>query len=129
VSTPGRRAALLVVAAVLLAAAAAVLVVLGVQVRETTGGLLVTPIRQLHLDGGALLGGTAAGVAAVLVALSAVPAVRRARRDRDTDRDTDRDADRETGPPVTDREQIGDAHDPAGDTPTAAFSPGPDRRT
>lgn len=66
----------LVAVAAALAVAAVVLVVLGIEVRETTGGLLVAPIRQLHLVGGYLLAGTAAGVAAVLTALVAVPALR-----------------------------------------------------
>ena len=79
-----RRAVLLAVATVVLAVAAVVLLVAGVDVRETTGGLLVTPIRQLHLVGGLLLAGTAAGVAAVLTALVAVPALRAARAPADT---------------------------------------------
>ena len=78
-----RRAVLLAVATVVLAVAAVVLLVAGVDVRETTGGLLVTPIRQLHLVGGLLLAGTAAGVAAVLTALVAVPALRAARAPAD----------------------------------------------
>jgi hypothetical protein len=118
VSRPGRRAALLVTIAVVLAIAAVVLLVAGVQVRETTGGLLVTPIRQLHLVGGALLGGTVAGVAAVLVSLSAVPAVRTARRDRPADEP----------PPVADAPDES-AGDPVEDPETAAISPGPDRRS
>ncbi|HSK58222.1 MAG TPA: hypothetical protein VK935_04135, partial [Actinomycetospora sp.] len=73
-SGPRRRAVLLVAATVLLAAGAVVLLAAGVEVRETTGGLLVTPIRQLHLVGGYLVAGTVAGVAAVLTAMSAVPA-------------------------------------------------------
>ncbi|MEJ2888398.1 hypothetical protein [Actinomycetospora aeridis] len=71
-----RRTVGLLVAAAVLAVAAVVLLVAGVEVRETTGGLLVTPIRQVHLVGGALLAGTAAGVAAVLCALAARPAGR-----------------------------------------------------
>jgi hypothetical protein len=71
-----RRRLLLAAATVVLAVAAVVLLVAGVDVRETTGGLLVSPIRQLHLVGGYLLAGTAAGVAAVLTALAAVPARR-----------------------------------------------------
>ncbi|MDD7918077.1 hypothetical protein [Actinomycetospora callitridis] len=78
-----RRAVLLAVATVVLAVAAVVLLVAGVDVRETTGGLLVTPIRQLHLVGGLLLAGTVAGVAAVLTALVAVPALRAARAPAD----------------------------------------------
>lgn len=74
-----RRAVLLAAVTVVLAVAAVVLLVAGVEVRETTGGLLVTPIRQVHLVGGLLLAGTAAGVAAVLTALAAVPALRAAR--------------------------------------------------
>jgi hypothetical protein len=123
VSRPGRRAALLGAAAVVLAVAAVVLFVLGVQVRETTGGLLVTPIRQLHLVGGALLGGTVAGVAAVLVALVAVPAARRARQPG-TGGPAD-PADAEPAPPT---EGVPEEA-PAGDAETAAISPGPDHRT
>ena len=77
---PGRRAAVLAAVTVLLAVAAVVLLVAGVEVRETTGGLLVTPFRQRHLIGGFLLAGTAAGVGAVVTSLWAVPALRRARR-------------------------------------------------
>jgi hypothetical protein len=80
VSDPRRRTALLLAAAtVVLAVAAVVLLVAGVEVRETTGGLLVTPIRQVHLVGGLLVAGTVAGVAAVLTGLWAVPALRRVR--------------------------------------------------
>ncbi|TDQ46693.1 hypothetical protein EV188_11567 [Actinomycetospora succinea] len=68
---------MLAVIAVVLLVAAVVLLVAGVEVRETTGGLLVTPIRQVHLVGGYLVAGTVAGVAAVLTALVAVPALRR----------------------------------------------------
>ncbi|WP_433783898.1 hypothetical protein ACQPX6_27455 [Actinomycetospora sp. CA-101289] len=79
-SDPRRRTALLLAAAtVVLAAGAVALLVAGVEVRETTGGLLVTPIRQVHLVGGFLLAGTVAGVAAVLTGLWAVPALRRLR--------------------------------------------------
>ncbi|MDD7938158.1 hypothetical protein PHK61_06975 [Actinomycetospora lutea] len=74
-----RRPVLLVIVSGVLAVAAVALLVAGVQVRETTGGLLVTPIRQLHLVGGFLVAGTVVGVAAVLTALAAVP-VRRATR-------------------------------------------------
>ena len=74
------RGAVLAAVTVVLAVAAVVLLVAGVDVRETTGGLLVTPIRQLHLVGGFLLAGTAAGVAAILTALAAVPALRGAGR-------------------------------------------------
>lgn len=134
-TAPGaRRAALLVAVAVVLAVAAVVLLVAGVQVRETTGGLLVTPIRQLHLVGGALLAGTVAGVAAVLVTLSAVPAVRRARRSAPAD----------GGPPPEDGpdrapvrgDTAGDtaghtggdtSWDRSGEAETATISPGPDR--
>jgi hypothetical protein len=80
VSGPRRRAVLLLAATVLLGAGAVVLLTAGVQVRETTGGLLVTPIRQLDLIGGYLVAGTVAGVAAVLTAMSVVPALRRARQ-------------------------------------------------
>lgn len=67
-----RRPALVLAGlAVLLLAAAVVGLVTGVETRSTTGGLLVAPIAQLHLVGGRLLAGTAAGCAAVLVALAA----------------------------------------------------------
>jgi len=66
-----RRTVVLVTLAILLLAAAVVGLVTGVQTRPTTGGLLVTPVEQVHLIGGRLLAGTAAGVAAVLVALFA----------------------------------------------------------
>jgi hypothetical protein len=117
---PRRRAALLVAATVVLAVAAIVLLVAGVQVRETTGGLLVTPIRQLHLVGGALLGGTAAGVAAVLTALVAVPAVRPARRPRGPVPDVPAPG----APPRAERDT-----ETAGETAAAASSPGSDRRS
>ncbi len=68
---------LAVVAAVLLVAAVVGLVT-GVETRTTTGGLLISPIEQIHLVGGRLLAGTAAGVAAVLVALAALARRRRA---------------------------------------------------
>ncbi|MHC1562038.1 hypothetical protein ACR9E3_24005 [Actinomycetospora sp. C-140] len=113
-----RRAVVLAAAAVVLAIAAVALLVAGVQVRETTGGLLVEPIRQLHLVGGFLLGGTAAGVAAVIVALSAVPAVRRARRPRPA--------------PVEDVPATGSddpVAGPDGESETAAVSPGSDQRS
>ena len=77
---------MLVTVTVVLAVAAVALLVAGVEVRETTGGLLVTPIRQLHLVGGYLVGGTAAGVAAALTALVAVPALRRPAEDPPTER-------------------------------------------
>lgn len=65
------RALGLAALAVLLLAGAVVGLVTGVQTRMTTGGLLVTPIAQIHLVGGRLLAGTAAGAAAVFVALAA----------------------------------------------------------
>jgi hypothetical protein len=66
-----RRTVVLVTLAVLLLAGAVLGLVTGVETRTTTGGLLVTPVEQVHLVGARLLAGTAAGVAAVLVALSA----------------------------------------------------------
>ena len=77
-----RRALLLATATVALAVAAVALLLAGVRYRETTGGLLVTPFRQVELIGGYLLAGTAAGVAAVLCGLGAVPALWSARRRR-----------------------------------------------
>jgi hypothetical protein len=66
-----RPTVVLVTVAILLLAAAVVGLVTGVQTRTTTGGMLVTPVEQVHLIGGRLLAATAAGVVAVLVALSA----------------------------------------------------------
>lgn len=77
-----RRAVVLFGIAAVLLAAAVVGLVSGVETRMTTGGLLVTPVAQVHLVGGRLVAGTAAGVAAVLVALAAW-----ARCRRDTVRD------------------------------------------
>ncbi len=116
-----RRAVLLAAATVVLAVAAVLLLVAGVDVRETTGGLLVTPIRQLHLVGGLLLAGTAAGVAAVLTALAAVPALRAARAPADTAAPTPVDApDPDEVPPHTAE---------ADDADHATTSPGSDRRS
>ena len=135
---PGRRAAALTVAAVVLAIAAVVLLVAGVQVRETTGGLLVVPIRQLHLLGGFLLAGTAAGVAAVIVALAAVPALRTARRPRREpapDRPAgDRAAgDRAAGDRAAGDRAAGDADEPArgpvAEPGPATVPPGSDHRS
>jgi len=116
VSDPRRRAGLLAAVTVLLAVAALVLLVAGVEVRETTGGLLVTPIRQLHLVGGLLLAGTVAGVAAVLTGLCAVPALRRVRRAPEP---PDRTGDAAPPPPTT---------APETDSAPVGSSPGPDRR-
>lgn len=92
---------LLLTVAVLLAVAAVVLLIAGIEVRETTGGLLVAPIRQLHLVGGYLVAGTAAGVAAVLTALVAVPALRTGRREPAEDAPTERtEAPAPTGEPA-----------------------------
>jgi hypothetical protein len=124
---PGRRAALLVAAAVVLAVAAVVLLVAGVEVRETTGGLLVTPIRQVHLVGGALLGGTAAGVAAVLTTLAAVPALRRARRHRGPAPDAPRPSTSPRPDTGTDGVTVADIEGPA-DPAAATSAPGADRR-
>jgi hypothetical protein len=66
-----RRTVVLIIIAILLLAAAVVGLVTGVQTRVTTGGLLVSPVEEVHLVGGRLLAATAAGVAAVLVALAA----------------------------------------------------------
>ncbi|PVZ10092.1 hypothetical protein [Actinomycetospora cinnamomea] len=151
-SGPRRRAVVLAAVTVVLAVAATVLLVAGVEVRETTGGLLVTPIRQLRLVGGLLLAGTAAGVAAVLTALAAVSAARRARPARG-DAPPDSSPDSSPSPavagaaPAPDHESPDDhgdhgdhgredtvADDPApdgghsADTTPAASSPGPDRR-
>jgi hypothetical protein len=121
VSDRPRRAALLLTAAtVLLAVGAAVLLVAGVEVRETTGGLLVTPIRQLRLVGGYLLAGTVAGVAAVLTGMSAVAALRRARRAPAVPPPAG-DA---VPSPSADAPEDGPEDDPA----HAASSPGSDRR-
>ena len=127
-TAPGaRRAALLVAVAAVLGVAAVVLLVAGVQVRETTGGLLVTPIRQLHLVGGALLGGTVAGVAAVLVTLSAVPAVRRARRSVPADGGPPPPPADGTDPAPVRGNTAGDtAGDRSGEAETATISPGQD---
>jgi len=129
VSDRPRRAALLLTAAtVLLAVGAAVLLAAGVEVRETTGGLLVTPIRQLHLVGGYLLAGTVAGVAAVLTGMSAVPALRRARRAPTA---ASRDGHAAPAPAANAREDDpGDDPGPVSedDPAHAASSPGTDRR-
>lgn len=66
--------------ALLLAVATGWFLVLGVQVRSVTGGLLAQPFPQTHLVGGWLLGAAVTGTAALLVALEAVAAPRRARR-------------------------------------------------
>ena len=117
------RGAVLAAVTVVLAVAAVVLLVAGVDVRETTGGLLVTPIRQLHLVGGFLLAGTAAGVAAILTALAAVPALR---------------GGREKEPPGAPEATVAEARptdDPparaavADDDDHATTSPGADRRS
>lgn len=115
-SDPRRRAALLAAVTVLLAVAAVVLLVAGVEVRETTGGLLVTPIRQLHLVGGYLVAGTVAGVAAVLTGLCAVPALRRTRRAPEPPTPAG-----DTAPPPP-------ATAPETDTAAVGSTPGPDRR-
>ena len=77
-------AVLLAAATVVLAVGGGVLLGAGVEVRETTGGLLVTPIRQLHLVGGYLVAGTVAGVAAVLTASRGARAARARRAPADT---------------------------------------------
>jgi len=130
---PGRRAALLAAATVLLAVAAVVLLVLGVEVRETTGGLLVTPIRQVRLVGGFVLTGTAAGVAAIVTALSAVPALRDARRSprRTVDPAVGRTEPAAPGPGTdvtTDGTPGPDRSPGADDTARAGSSPGSDAR-
>jgi hypothetical protein len=122
-----RRAVLLAVATVVLAVAAVVLLVAGVDVRETTGGLLVTPIRQLHLIGGLLLAGTAAGVAAVLTGLVAVPALRSARAPADTSAPAAPAAPAAVDAPVPDEIPAHPAV--ADDADHATTSPGPDRRS
>ncbi|MDF2976129.1 MAG: hypothetical protein K0S40_857 [Actinomycetospora sp.] len=113
---PRRAALLLAAVTVLLAVGAAVLLAAGVEVRETTGGLLVTPYRQLHLVGGYLVAGTVAGVAAVLTGMSAVAALRRARRAPAV-----RPPGRDAAPPTV-------GADPGADPAHAASSPGSDRR-
>ncbi len=128
---PRRAALLLTAATVLLAVGAAVLLAAGVEVRETTGGLLVTPIRQLHLLGGYLLAGTVAGVAAVLTGMSAVRALRRARRapaapPRDGHLAPSPAAD--APPPAVDDPGAAHATVPEDDPAHAASSPGSDRR-
>jgi hypothetical protein len=129
-----RRAALLVTVTALLALAAVALLVAGVRVRETTGGLLVTPIRQIHLVGGFLVAGTGAGLAAVLCALPAVSAVRRARRRAAPDGSTpdERAAspiERPAVPPASEARTERRADGPR-DRPERAFStPGTDRST
>jgi hypothetical protein len=122
-----RRAVLLAAATVVLAVAAVVLLVAGVEVRETTGGLLVTPIRQLHLVGGLLLAGTAAGVAAVLTALVAVPALRAARASADTAAPAAPAAPATVDAPVPDEIPVHPAE--ADDADHATTSPGSDRRS
>ena len=124
---PRRAALLLAAATVLLAVGAAVLLAAGVEVRETTGGLLVTPYRQLHLVGGYLLAGTVAGVAAVLTGMNAVPALRRARRAPAT---PPREGDAAPPPAAAPGAAPEDpsADDPEDDPAHAASSPGSDRR-
>lgn len=116
-----RRAVLLAAVTVVLAVAAVVLLVAGVDIRETTGGLLVTPIRQVDLVGGLLLAGTAAGVAAVLTALVAVPALRAARGPGDAAAPTPVD--------VPDPDEVPAHPTVADDADHATTSPGSDRRS
>ena len=102
--------------------AAVVVLVAGVETSATTtGGLLVTPIRQLHLVGGRLLAGTAAGVAAVLTALAAVPALRAARAPADTAAPTPVDA--------PDPDEVPPHPAEADDADHATTSPESDRRS
>lgn len=66
-------------ASVVLLGAGAWCLVRGVEVRASTGGLLTTPVRQVRLRGGWLVGATAAIVAAVLVGLAGAGRLRRRR--------------------------------------------------
>lgn len=124
--TPARRSGVLLAVSVVLAVAAVVLLVAGIEVRETTGGLLVTPIRQVHLVGGYLLAGTAAGVAAVLTALAAFPARPARRQEAPAEEPTTGEATAEgaTSEGATER-----AEQPAPSGEPASLAPGAERAT
>jgi hypothetical protein len=64
--------AVLAVATLILLGVTAWCLVHGIRFGSSTGGLLLAPVRQVRIEGGWIVGATAAATAAVLVAVWAV---------------------------------------------------------